>query len=717
MAENLQTQTSHTDQVSRTIVASPHVDYPLLAPAHLGARQIPESLAIRTFRKRWRIMLVIFSVLLAVGVSLSIIYVHPTYQAVAQLHFKPSPGVDNTVLGGDPRLGYSGYVATELGRIHRRDIVTAAVQKLGLAQSAVEDLLARTTTVLQDRGQMVFVIASGSSPDGLVEVANTVAEIYLAHDVLPQINKYQNDTQQLRDELASFGRDKKALLDSLSGRGNDAYIRELYRQGENLIQPLAEAKRDLAAAESDYSQAAGRLAGLSASSADLEKEKNLFDELASKDPLLEMYRSIYLSMIANGTPASASDQEKLFNKAKGLKASADVFASAGAGAEEKTAVFEKIHKGIAQRLSELKVQAQQEAEKLRQAELATQQAIVAQKDQFRQARDKFFRELQTKDSQIAEEITEVRRLAGQVSDLDARMASYKEQLQLRAAQMLPPAEPILAEKAVAAIKVNNFRWLCIAASAMLAGLLALSGGLLVEHFDSRLTNAGDIVRRVGIPVLASLPSSDGQQPDDFWLPEETSMADYINDQYRNIRTAVLFGQGSTPRLIVVTAPTAAETKTTLSVNLAISIARSGRNVLLVDADLGNPALADVFDLAASAGWSDMLRNPASLNQCIYRTRVERLSVMPAGSQLEHSAELLSSPSSRSLLDSLAEKFEHIIIDAPPLLDCPEGRIVAALADGVICSFSVHSTHSGQARQATAILEELGASVIGSVLNT
>ena len=195
------------------------------------------------------------------------------------------------------------------------------------------------------------------------------------------------------------------------------------------------------------------------------------------------------------------------------------------------------------------------------------------------------------------------------------------------------------------------------------------------------------------------------------------MVDYVNDQYRNIRTALLFGQGTPPRTIVLTAPTAAETKTTLSVNLAISMARAGRTVLLLDADLDNPTLADVFDVPESPGWSDVLRNSAALSQTLCRTRVERLSVMPAGSQIEDSAELLSSPSCRALIDYLAQKFEHIIIDAPPLLDCPEGRIIAALADGVICSFSANSTRSGQARRATAILEELGAAVIGSVLNT
>ena len=719
MADNTQTQVPHTDQSPGPIVVHPSIEYPLLAPPHLGPRRLPDSLFVRTFRRRWRLMLVVFTLLLAVGFALSIIFIHPTYQAVVQLHFVPHPGIDNTLIGGDARRGYSGYLATQLRLIPRRDIVSAAVRELALAPpSAVEDLMARTSVVLQDRGQMVSVLVSGSSPDGLVEAANAVADTYRSLDILPKIRDHKQATQPLRDELASLRQDRTALLNTLSGRNNDPYIRALYRRQKNLAQQLAETKRDLDDAQSEYNQAAARLAALSASNVDPQEVKAILVGLTDQDPLLQMYRSIYRTMIA------ASDQDKLFSETdarKVLKKDSKTSAlalpvPAGSSTGSRTTIFEQINQGMAQRLEQLQSQAFQEAEKLRRATIATQQAVLAQKDQLRQAKDKFFRELLTEDDKIEQEITQVPRLAGQVRDLDDRIASSLEQLQIKDVKMLPPAEPVLAERAVMAAKINDFRWLALAASALLAGLLALSGGLLVEHFDSRLTNAGDIVRRVGIPVLASLPTSDDQRTDDFWLPEEMSMADYVNDQYRNIRTAVLFGQSATPHLIVVTAPTTAETKTTLSVNLAISIARSGRTVLLVDADLDNPALADVFDLPASPGFSDALRNPASLSQAICRTRVERLSVMPAGSQLEHSAELLSSPSGRSLIDSLAQAFEHVIIDAPPLLDCPEGRIVAALADGVICSFSARSTRSGQARQATAVLEELGAAVIGSVLN-
>ena len=710
--EDYQAQISEMDQAEGTMVSAPHVEYPLSHLPHHGPRELPESLLVRTFRRRWKLMLVLLAGLGAAGLTLSIMYARPKYQAVAKIWFKSRWGVDNTLLGGDVRLGYSGYVLTKVDRICGREVISAAAANLELDESATGDLQSRTSAVLQNQNQMVSVIVRGDSPGGLIEAANAVAQAYMDVDVEPETKKYQQATQNLREELAGFRSERQRLLDVLAGRNDDGYVRALRRQKDDLIQPLSDAKRELSAAEADYNQVAGRLAGLEAAGFDSDKAKARLGELVNEDPLLEMYRSVYRTMIAT------SNQEKLFMETseKLLKDNPELdkmFKNDG----KPVTVFEQIRRGMYQRLAELKAQAVGEAEKSRREELAVQQSLVKQREQQHQARSKFFEDLRSKDAELTEKITEACRLSGQVIDLEKRMAEHEKALAELGKKLLPPAEPMLAEEAVEAVRLPDYRWLFISGSVLLAALVSLSGGMLVEHYDSRLSNAGDIVRQVGIPVLASLPSSDDPQSgDDFWLPEEMSMAEYVNDQYRNIRTAVLFGQGRTPRLIVVTAPTAAETKTTLSVNLAISIARSGRTVLLIDSDLVNPSLSDVFDLPGAPGFSDVLRDPASAGQAVSRTRVERLSVMTAGAHMEHSAELLSSPGGRAMFEKLAESFEHIIIDAPPLLDCPEGRIIAALADGVICSFSARSTRSGQARQATAILEELGASVIGSVLN-
>ncbi len=714
MPDLSQASLSDIEQSRPDVAPPPPGHYPLLPRPHPGPRELPHSLLVRAFRRRWKLMLLIFSLSLTVGLSLSIIFVHPVYQAVAQLHFVPRPVVDGILTTSDARAGYSGYLNTAIDRIPHSDIVTAAAAKLNLTAAAdVKDLLKRTSTLSQDRGQMVSVVVTDSSPKGLVDAANAIAEAYIALDVRPQIDQHRRTTQKSRDELARFRQERQAISQSLSGRDNVAYIQALYRLRQDYIQPLADASDDLDAAQADYTKVNAKLAALNASSVDNDKVQALLSDFVPGDPLLEMYRDIYRTMIAS------SDQEKLFTTAKIQlpKDFPEADSKSSAVDQKQATIIQQIRQGITERLDELKSRAIKEAQNLRQTEIAAQQIIVDGKDRLRKEKDTLLKELRAKDNAAAQEITQVRRLSGQEKQLDELIRERLDLLRTKAAELLPPAEPVLAGAATVAEKASDLRWLFITGSLTLAALLALGVGSLVEHYDSRLTHAGDIVRRVGIPVLASLPSSDDNQADEHWLPQEVSMADYINDQYRNIRTALLFGHDSPPRTIVLTAPTAAETKTTLSVNLAISMARAGRTVLLIDADLDNPALADVFDLPESPGWSDVLRNPASLSQALGQTRIERLSVMPAGSKLEQSAEFLSSPSCRVLIDSLAQRFEHVIIDAPPLLDCPEGRIIAALADGVICSFSAGSTRSGQARRATAILEELGASVIGSVLNT
>lgn len=728
MTESQFAKVAQPEHMPEVVSAPSPVEYPLFHTPRSAPGQLPDSLLARTFRRRWRLMVIVFVVALVCGLTPILLLVHPTFQAEARLQFKPRPGLNSSLSDMEPLVGYSGYLGTALLRIPESDITKLAVAKLGKSWGGTaEDLSARTLALHRPSTQTVSVIVSGRSPDGLVEAANAVADAYIEHDIIPQLKSHRQETEPVRAKLTALRRQKDTLLETLAGRDSETYIRELYRLRDVYLEPLGEAKRELSAERAEYMEVSAKLASLTAMPADSEMARSLLAELVKDDPLIDMYRSIYQAMIAT------SDPDRLFEITDGTvedmiskttaRPAADSSNRTGSNKAKDTeqarraSIMEQIRQGMSQRLEELRQQALDEATISREAEIAAQKAVAQQKQEILEAKGEQVANLIARDTMTAQEITEVRRMAGEVKDLENQIVDHADQLRDLAVKLLPPAQPEISQLAERAVKIPDLGWLFIAASVVSSLLISLFSAMLVEHFDARLTQAGDIVRRVGIPVLASLPGPDEEKPEEMWLPEEITMADYINDQYRNIRTAVLFGQSKVPRVVVVTAPTAAETKTTLSVNLAISIARSGRTALLIDADLENPSLADVFDIAASPGWSDLLRDPAGASGTLCRTRVERLSVMPAGSHLEHSAELLSSPSCRALLDELSQRFEHIIIDAPPLLDCPEGRIIGALADGVICSFSARSTRSGQAREATAILEELGASVIGSVLNT
>ena len=108
MPDPYQTPLSDIEQNHPDISSTPPEEFSLVLSPHLGPRELPHSLLVRAFRRRWRIMLLIFSILLAVGLALSITFVHPVYQAMAQLRFVPRPVVDGILTTGDVRAGYSG---------------------------------------------------------------------------------------------------------------------------------------------------------------------------------------------------------------------------------------------------------------------------------------------------------------------------------------------------------------------------------------------------------------------------------------------------------------------------------------------------------------------------------------------------------------------------------------------------------------------------------
>ena len=451
------------DQTFANITPASPDDYPLLPAPHLVPRELPHSLLVRTFRRRWRLMLIIFVISLATALSFSLIYVHPVYQAAAQLRFLPRPVVDGILTNADTRAGYSGYINTELRNIGRREIITAAIGNLNLPQRDVNDLLARTSVLPQDKGQMVSVIVSGSRPEGLVDRANAVAQAYIARDILPQIQKHHAGTQQFRQQLTDFRRDRQNRLESLAGRDTEAYIHELRRRRDSYHQPLADARHERDTTQNDYARASARLAALAASPADTDAVRALLAELVKTDPLLEMYRSIYQSIIAT------SDHEKLFSASSDLLPTVEALDSpssqnkskptadtpADPKATKQATIIEQIRLGISQRLAELRAQAQDEARILRQAEVAAQQELLALKSQFHAEKTNALRNLLARDDADASQITQVRQLSGQVDKFDKEIETHLKLLRTLAADLLPPAEPVLAEHASLAVKVRD----------------------------------------------------------------------------------------------------------------------------------------------------------------------------------------------------------------------------------------------------------------------
>lgn len=189
------------------------------------------------------------------------------------------------------------------------------------------------------------------------------------------------------------------------------------------------------------------------------------------------------------------------------------------------------------------------------------------------------------------------------------------------------------------------------------------------------------------------------------------------EAYRTLRTNLLFSAAvGALRRLVVTSPGPAEGKSTTAANLAVAFAQQGHRVLLVDCDLRRSRLHKMMEVPQSPGLTNVLVTESSIAEAIKPTRVDGLMVMPSGALPPNPAELLGSARMRTLLDTLAESYDTIILDTPPLLAASDAAIISRMSDGALVVVRAGRTERSALESAIQQLATVGARVLGTVLN-
>lgn len=191
----------------------------------------------------------------------------------------------------------------------------------------------------------------------------------------------------------------------------------------------------------------------------------------------------------------------------------------------------------------------------------------------------------------------------------------------------------------------------------------------------------------------------------------------VAEQIRVLRTNIRFSfAGDEVKTIVVTSCAPGEGKSTTVCNLAISIAKSGKKVVVVDCDLRKPNIHKIFLKSNYKGLTNVLIKDSIVNEVIIDTCIPNLYVIPSGPMPPNSSELLSSKRIKDILIELAEQFDVVLIDTPPVLYISDAQIMSALAQGTIIVTSYGETEKNQLLNAKENIEKTGGKILGVVIN-
>ena len=194
----------------------------------------------------------------------------------------------------------------------------------------------------------------------------------------------------------------------------------------------------------------------------------------------------------------------------------------------------------------------------------------------------------------------------------------------------------------------------------------------------------------------------------------------ISEQYRTIRTNLKFSFLDPDfKILAVMSALPSEGKSTVSANLAVTWAEEKKRVLLVDADLRRPTVHRTFKVSNRYGLSNIITSSAStvnISEMIDKTAVENLDVLTSGPTPPNPAELLGSERLSQLLDFLREKYDFIILDAPPVDTVTDGQIVAARADGVALVTPQGIATKDAVMRAVKLLQRVNANILGVIMN-
>lgn len=249
--------------------------------------------------------------------------------------------------------------------------------------------------------------------------------------------------------------------------------------------------------------------------------------------------------------------------------------------------------------------------------------------------------------------------------------------------------------------------------ALLAGIaVGAALAFALEQMDEAIADPVEVERRLGLPLLGTVPKVVDVEPRDALLDRKSELV----DAYLAIQTSLGFTTAhGVPRSLAVTSTRPAEGKSTTSLAIATMLARAQKRVILVDGDMRSPSVHHLGGVGHERGLSNFLAGQDDISQLTFEMRDLGFTGMSAGPIPPNAAELLTGERLKVLLSRLLEMYDHVVIDSPPVMGLADAPLIASRVEGVIYAVESHGIRSSLVKTALSRLVAANAHILGGVL--
>ncbi|MBV6451638.1 MAG: Iron-sulfur cluster carrier protein [Anaerolineales bacterium] len=313
-------------------------------------------------------------------------------------------------------------------------------------------------------------------------------------------------------------------------------------------------------------------------------------------------------------------------------------------------------------------------------------------------------------SQIAKTEQDIKNLADKLVGLRANYATFLANSQEGALNILTVVEPANLPTKTS----GTSKFVIILLAALVGLVLAVAAVYGLEYLDRTIKTTSDVERVFNLPVIGYLASiSENGNNATYVVSHPNSL---VAENFRLLHSNLEFFQAyNASKTILVTSPTQGNGKTTIAVNLALTVAASDQKVAIVDADLRRPAVHTALKIPQGPGLADIIHSKINVKEVVRSVKGKDIDVVAAGSIPPSVTEVVGSKKIAAILKDLRDDYDTIIVDAPPLV-ISDSYNLASKVDGVILVLEPGLTKDDQAKVIKEQLTRAGAKVIGIVFN-